>query len=494
MSRLISLAKETVIYGLSSIVGRFLNYLLVPIYVSVMSVESGGYGVVTHIYAFVALLLVLLTYGMETGFFRFMNKEEDNSKVYSSILISVGTTSLLFILGCLTFIGPISKVLGYVDQPSFIAMMAIVVGLDAFQCIPFAYLRYKKRPIKFASIKLLIIALNIFLNFFFLVWTPKLSVLYPSLFTWYDPLYQAGYVFLANLITSSVQLFFFIPELREVRNGFDAPLMKRILRYSFPILVLGVAGILNQTVDKIIFPFLFPDAKEASVQLGIYGAASKIAMIMAMFTQAFRYAYEPFVFGEQKKKDSRKMYASAMKFFIIFALLAFLIVMFYLDLLKYILTPGYWPGLKVVPIVMGAELLMGVYFNLSFWYKLIDETKWGAYFSILGCIAIISLNILFVPKFGYIASAWAGFVGYLLVTILSYVVGQKRYPIQYDLLGIAKYILLAAILFLAAQLVKIESLVPRLAFRTLLLLLFVIYLIKKDLPLKKIPIINRFIN
>ncbi len=494
MSRLASLAKETVIYGLSSIVGRFLNYLLVPMYVSVMSVESGGYGVVTNIYAFVALFLVLLTYGMETGFFRFMNKEKDNEKVYSSILISVATTSFFFILLCLSFLSPISSFLGYEKHPEYIGMMALVVALDAFQCIPFAYLRYKRRPIKFAGIKLFIIALNILLNFFFLIWCPTLSVLHPSLFSWYDPQNQAGYVFFANLITSSVQLLFFIPELKEIRYGFDFHLFKRILRYSFPILILGVAGILNQTVDKIIFPFLFKHTGEAHVQLGIYGAASKIAMIMAMFTQAFRYAYEPFVFGEEKKKDSRKMYASAMKYFIIFALLAYLLVMFYLDLLKYIITPGYWEGLKVVPIVMGAEFLMGIYFNLSFWYKLIDETRWGAYFSILGCVTIICLNILFVPRFGYMASAWAGFIGYALVTVLSYVVGQKKYPIPYDLKGISRYILLTGVLLLAAYCVVIENIVLRLIYRTILLAFYMGYLIKKDLPLKSIPIINRFIK
>ena len=494
MSRLASLAKETVIYGLSSIVGRFLNYLLVPMYVSVMSVESGGYGVVTNVYAFVALFLVLLTYGMETGFFRFINKEKENQKVYSSILIAVGTTSFFFILLCLSFLSPISSLLGYQNHPEYIGMMAIVVALDAFQCIPFAYLRYKRRPIKFAGIKLFIIALNILLNFFFLIWCPKLAVLYPSLFSWYDPSNQVFYVFLANLITSSIQLLFFIPELKEIRHGFDLHLFKRILRYSFPILVLGVAGILNQTVDKIIFPFLFKDTEVAHVQLGIYGAASKIAMIMAMFTQAFRYAYEPFVFGEDKKKDSRKMYASAMKYFIIFALLAYLLVMFYLDLLKYIITPGYWEGLKVVPIVMGAELLMGIYFNLSFWYKLIDETKWGAYFSIIGCVAIICLNLIFVPRFGYMASAWAGFIGYALVTALSYIVGQKKYPIPYDLKGIAGYLFLTGVLFLAGNCVAIESIVLRLVYRTILLAFYIGYLIKKDLPLKSIPIINRFIK
>lgn len=481
---------------MSSIIGRFLNYLLVPLYTAKLSAESGGYGIVTNIYAITALLLVLLTYGMETGFFRFANKsEEDAQTVYSTTLLSVGSTSILFIVLCLFFLNPIASFLEYGSHPEFVAMMAIVVGMDAFQCIPFAYLRYKKRPIKFAALKLLFIFTNILMNIFFFVWAPALYKSNPELVSWfYDPSYGAGYAFLANLICTSFIMLLFIPDLISVKYKFDADLLKRMLKYSFPILILGIAGILNQTADKILYPFWVDNKAEADVQLGIYGAASKIAMIMAMFTQAFRFAYEPFVFGKSRDKDSKEMYATAMKFFIIFTLLAFLAVMFYMDILKHIIRSDYWPGLRVVPIVMAAEMFMGIYFNLSFWYKLIDETRWGAYFSIIGCSVVIILNVVFVPIYGYMACAWAGFAGYATAMILSYVVGQKKYPINYDLRRIGSYALLAIILYIPAMYIPIENMFLRLAFRTLLLCLFVTYIIKKDFPLNQIPIINRLIR
>lgn len=496
MANLKVLAKDTAIYGMSSILGKFLNYLLVPLYTASFTAESGGYGVVTNIYAMVALLQVLLIYGMETGFFRFANKKEENSQaVYSTILISVGSTSLLFVLLCLSFISPLSSVLGYANHSEFIAIMAVVVALDAFQSIPFAYLRFKGRALKFASIKLFSIVFGILLNLFFLLGCPWLHAHYPDTISWfYNPDYGVGYVFVANFLTTSIQMFFFIPELRGFAYKYDPALMKRIFRYSFPLLVLGVVGILNQTVDKILFPFLFTDANEARVQLGIYGATSKIAMVMAMFTQAFRYAYEPFVFGHSKEKDNRQMYAQAMKFFIIFALLAFLGVMFYLDILRYIIAPDYWEGLSIVPIVMIAELFMGIYFNLSFWYKLIDETRWGAYFSVVGCVIVVLLNIVLVPFYGYAACAWAGVAGYGVITLLSYFIGQKKYPIAYDLKGIGIYMLLTALLFGASLWIVPENLWVRLLFRTLLLAVFVVYLVKKDLPLKQIPLVNRYIK
>jgi O-antigen/teichoic acid export membrane protein len=313
----------------------------------------------------------------------------------------------------------------------------------------------------------------------------------------YDPAYGVGYVFVANLICTSLQMFCFIPELRGFRYTFDAMLMKRILKYSFPILILGVVGILNQTVDKILFPFLFEvaDSNQAHAQLGIYGAATKIAMILAMFTQAFRYAYEPFVFGKNREKDNRPMYASAMKFFIIFALLTFLAVTFYLDILRYIIKPDYWPGLRVVPIVMAAEICMGIYFNLSIWYKLTDQTRWGAYFSIVGCVCIVLLNVILVPKHGYMACAWAGFAGYAVITALSYFVGQKRYPVNYDLKGIGMYFVLAALLYVIAdRVVVLENILIRLLFRTVLLSVFIAFILKKDLPLSQIPFVNRFVK
>lgn len=473
------MAKDTAIYGVSSIVGRFLNYLLVPVYAAAMSAASGGYGVVTEVYAWTALLMVILTYGMETTFFRFVNKEtEKPERVYSTVLFMVGGTSLLFAALCMAFLHPLAGMMGYPDHPWYVGMMALVVAMDAFQCMPFAYLRYRKRPIHFAALKLFFIILNILLN-----------VIYYVLMDGDD----VFYAFFFNLICTSVVMLLLVPQLK-FGGGFDKLLARRMLVYSYPILILGVAGILNQVADKIIFRHIYPDKAEAKTQLAIYGACSKIAMIMAMLTQAFRYAYEPFVFGKSKDKDSKEIYAKAMKYFIIFTLLAFLTVVFYLDILKYILAPDYWEGLRVVPIVMAAEIFMGVYFNLSFWYKLTDETQWGAYFSFAGCAILVLINVLFVPIYSYMACAWAGFAGYAAAMLLSYFVGQKKYPICYDLKGIGRYVALALVLYVVSACLPFKHIVLLLGVRTLLLLLFVAYVVRTDFPLREIPIINRYIK
>ena len=480
MGGLKSLAKDTAIYGVSSIVGRFLNYLLVPIYTISMPASTGGYGIITNMYAITALLLVLLTCGMETGFFRFANKGgEDPVKVYSTTLLTVAASSLSFLAVGLLFLEPIAGVMGYEEHPWYLGMMLIVIAMDAIQAIPFAYLRYKNRPIKFAALKMLFIFASIILNIVYFVFMKGTNV---------------GAAFLINLICTSLVMLCLISELRGFRYALDRDLMKRMFRYSFPILILGIAGILNQVVDKIIFPFVYPDPVEADVQLGIYGATSKIAMIMAMFTQAFRFAYEPFVFGKSKEKDNRQMYAQAMKFFIIFTLLAFLTVMFYLDILRYVIGRDYWEGLKVVPIVMAAEMFMGVYFNLSFWYKLTDETKWGAYFSLTACTIVILMNVFLIPVYGYMACAWAGFTGYAVAMLLSYFVGQKKYPIAYDLKSIGGYVLLALVIYAAGEWMPVDNMLLRLLLRTLLLFVFIGYIIKHDLPLKQIPVINRFVK
>lgn len=489
MANLKSLAKDTAIYGLSSIVGRFLNYLLVPLYTHVIASSSGGYGVVTNLYAYTALLLVLLTYGMETTFFRFANKEGENpDKVYSTILTSVLTTSVLFVGLVVLFIGPVSSALGYAEHPSYVWAMAATVAIDAFQCIPFSYLRFKKRPLKFAALKLLFIGMNIFLNLAYFVILPKAGLNPAGI---YDNGIDVGYVFYINLFCTSVITVFFWRELRGFRFGFDGRLLKRMLSYSWPILVLGIAGILNQSGSQIIFPFIYGEG--SSVPLGIYGASIKIAMIMAMITQAFRYAYEPFVFGSVADKNSKELYAKAMKYFIIFTLLAFLCVIGYLDILKFIIGRSYWEGLKVVPIVMAAEIMMGIYFNLSFWYKLTDQTLWGALFSGIGCLVLFAVNILFIPKLGYMACAWAGFAGYGVAMLLSYFVGQKKYPIKYPLKDIAVYVVSALAIFALMTFSNARLALPAaLSVNTVLLLAFSILIIKRDLPLSSIPVIGRF--
>ena len=494
MANLKSLTKDTAIYGLSSIIGRFLNYLLVPLYTDAITKASGGYGVITNIYAYTALLLVILTYGMETTFFRFANKsEEDPKKVYATILLSVGTTSLLFVIFVFIFLSPISSAMGYADHPSYVWVMAMVVAIDAFQCIPFAYLRYQKRPIKFAALKLLFVVLNITLNLIFFLLLPALYKTYPDVIGHiYDPSVGAGYAFYINLACTAPITFFFYKELTGFKYTFDKQLMRRMMRYSWPILVLGIAGILNQTADKIMFPYIYK-GNDAHAQLGIYGAASKIAMIMAMITQAFRYAYEPFVFGKAEDKNNRETYAKAMKYFLIFTLLAFLVVVGYMDILRYIIHRDYWEGLQVVPIVMAAEIMMGVYFNLSFWYKLIDKTIWGAYFSGIGCIVLVAINIIFVPRYGYMACAWAGFAGYATAMILSYIIGQKKYPIAYPLGSMAIYVVITALFYAVMTYANNHfSTGWALLCNTIVLILFVAHIIRWDFPLQSLPLIGKY--
>lgn len=495
MANLKTLFKDTALYGMSSIVGRFLNYLLVPLYTAKIAASSGGYGVITNVYAYTALLLVILTFGMETTFFRFVNKEGANPmRTYSTVLIMVGSVALLFVALVLAFINPVSSFMGYSAHEEYVAVMAACVAIDAFQCIPFAYLRYKHRPWKFVALKMLFIVLNITLNIVYFVVLPAMYS-NPSTHGFaasvYDPNIGVGYVFRLNLFCTAIITFFFWKELTGFRWVFDKILFRKMLSYSWPILLLGITGILNQTADKILFPIVSPGA-EGHVQLGIYGAAAKIAMIMAMITQAFRYAYEPFVFGSAKEKGSRDTYAKAMKYFIIFTLLAYLVVVGYIDVLKYIIGRDYWEGLKVVPVVMAAEIMMGVYFNLSFWYKLIDKTIYGAWFSGVGCVVLVLINVLLIPKYGYMACAWAGVAGYGTAMLLSYFVGQKKYPINYPLKSITVYICIAA-LFTAIMLYTPQSLPKalRLGINTLLIILFVAHIIHYDFPISSLPVIGR---
>lgn len=492
MANLKSLAKDTAIYGISSIAGKFINYLLVPIQTAAWAASGGQYGVVTNVYAYTALLLVILTYGMETTFFRYVNKSEENpTTVYSTTLLSVGATSLLFIAAIQLFLGPISTWMGYADHRDWVAVMFICVAVDAFKSIPFAYLRYKKRPIKFAAIQLANVFLNILFNILYLFVLPALRLnpfgLYDEHFT-----LDVGMVFYINLACTGLVTLMFWKELTGFRYRFDFQLWKRMLRYAWPLLILGIAGILNQTFDKIAFPFLY-HGNDAKAELSIYGATVKIAMIMAMITQAFRYAYEPFVFGKAKDKDNRETYAKAMKFFVIFTLLAFLLVVGYMDILRHVIpNRDYWAGLRVVPIVMAAEIMMGIYFNLSFWYKLIDRTIWGAYFSGIGCVVLIAVNVIFVPRYSYMACAWGGFAGYGTAMLLSYFVGQKYYPVNYPVKEIMRYVLLALVLFAGMSAANdFLGVLPALIVNTLLMAVFVAYLVKRDFPLSSLPVIGK---
>ncbi len=492
MAEMKNLAKQTAIYGISSILGKFLNWCLVPLYTYILT-SSAEYGVVTNLYAWTALLLVLLTYGMETGFFRYVNKsEEDPKSVYSSVLWCVGCTSLIFILMGVACSQRIADILGYSAHSEYISMMCIIVGMDAFGCIPFAYLRYQNKAARFAIIKLIMILINIFFNIFFLLICPWLMKTAPSLVDWfYQPDYGVGYVFVSNLISTISVTLMLIPQIMKSSFSINISLLKRILRYSLPLLILGIAGIMNQTIDKIIFPYLIEDRLVAETQLGIYGACFKVAMVMMVFTQAFRYAYEPFVFAQNKGGDKKNEYADAMKFFIIFSLLIVLGMVFYIDILKYLIHNSYWEGLKVVPIILFSYLFQGIFFNLSLWYKLIDKTFYGAILSLIGLVITLIVNIIFVPKYGYMASAMASFCCYFIIMLISYALGQKYYPIHYDLKSIFLYISVALLLMGISYISPLKEGVLMYIQNTLLLLSFLFLIVKRDLPIKAIPVIGK---
>ena len=492
MANLKVLAKDTAIYGLSSIVARFVNYLLVPIQTSKFASSGGEYGVITNVYAYVAILIIMLTFGMETTFFRFMNKEGMNrEKVYSTVLRMVGTVGLVTSLIVLLFCKQIAELLGYGNHPEYVIVMYFTVALDAFTAMAFAYLRCVHRPIKFASLKIANIALNIVLNLIYFFGLPMLHLnpfgIYGDNFH-----YDVVWVFYINLFCSLFNVVFLHKELKGINYGFDKKLCCQMWSYAWPILVMGIAGQLNQSLSQIMFPKVYPGANGLS-ELAIYGACIKIAMIMMMITQAFRFAYEPFVFSKVKDKDSKEVYAETMKYYVIFTLLAFLVVMAYLGLLKFLIGESYWSGLRVVPIVMAAEIIFGIFFNLSFWYKLTDRTMWGAYFSGIGAVVLFIINLLFIPRFSYMACAWAGLVAYSVSMLLSYFIGQKYYPVDYPLRDIFSYFVVAAILYAGIYFVSANlPLWATLILNTLIVFLFVAYIIKRDLPLSSLPYIGKY--
>ena len=495
MSEIKNLAKETAIYGVSSILGKSINFLLVPLYTRVL-MNTGEYGVVTHLYSFVALLLVVLTYGMETGFFRFANKYRNNyEKVYSTALISLAFSSAFFIAIYLIFSAPITNVLGYSQNPEFVTLLMIAVAIDAFSAIPFAYLRFKNRPIRFVTIKFVYIIGNIILNLFFFLVCPWLMRVAPHTVEWfYNPTYSVGYIFVSNAIATVVMMLFLIPEVSRMKFYFSKSLLQKMLRYSFPLLILGVAGIMNQSIDRLIFPYLFDDQEFAKSELGIYGACIKIAAIMFMFTQAFRYAYEPFVFSRHKSKTSRAAYADVMKYYIIFSLLIFLGMTSFPEVLKILIHEDYWAGLKIIPIVLWAYVFQGVFFNLSIWYKLSDKTMYGALFSIIGLAITLAIQIIFVPKYSYMASAWAAFACFFVMMLISYFVGRKYMPIAYDFKSIGLYVAAALVLFGASFLVDTPYQILNIVYRTFLLSLFVVLIIRRDFPLGEIPVVRSWVK
>lgn len=477
------LAKDTIVYGLSSIVGRFLNWLLVPMYVRVLA-TPGEYGIVTNLYGWTALLLAVLTFGMETTYFRFSTRRDESEpmRVYANSLLSVGILSSLFALMGFVFLHPISDFLGYGSHPEYVGMLIFIVAIDAISSIPFARLRFEEKALKFAGIKLANIGLNILLNIFFLIVCPIIYRHAPHAIEWfYVPDYGVGYILVSNVITSIANVLMLNKEFRGFRYRIDMPRMRRMLPYAIPILGISIAGILNQSVDKILFPFLFTDKAEATMQLGIYGACFKIAVIMVMFIQAYRYAIEPFIFKRNKEADDKSTNAVTTLYFTIFSLLIYLGVSFYLDdVFKYLVSPAYYEGLHVVPIVMAGEFLFGLYFNLSFWFKLNDQTYWGTLFTVIGCVITIAIIVLFVPIYGYVACAWATVACNGVMLVLSYTISRKRYPVAYPLRKMGGYIVLTAVIFALGMFLPIEQTLWRIAWRTLLLCVYIGVAVKTE--------------
>ncbi len=451
MNPLKKLLGQTAIYGLSSIIGRLLNYLLVPLYT--YTLPASEYGTVTELYAYVAVVFAFLTYGMETTFFRFSETEEKKEKVYSTSLISLLISSLFFIVLFSVFKTKIASGLGYEMHLNYLIWFAFILFFDALSSIPFAGLRREEKAIRFAVLKLLNIGINIGLNLFFILYCTRVmkendgGMMYRFVNSFFNQDYLVGYIFLSNLIASGVTLLFLLPTYKFLKAGFDIALWKKMMRYTWPILVVSIAGIIPVSLDKILFPHLFSNGEEAMTYLGIYGANAKIAVIMVLFIQTFRYAADPFFFGEANNKDAQKTYALVMKWFVIAGSFIFLGTLLFLDLIQYFIGSSYRSGLGIVPILLMANLLLGIYYNLSFWYKLTDKTIYGAWFSLSGAAIAIVSNIVLIPLWGMYGAAWSVLFAYLVPTLLSYFFGRKYFPIPYEVLKIVFYPLAATALY-----------------------------------------------
>ena len=489
------LVGQTAIYGLSSIIGRLLYYFLTPFITRAFLPDE--YGVVTELYAYVGFLLVFLTYGMETGFFRFAEKSKNPQLVFSTALTPLIVTSLLFILAFILLAQPIANILQYPDNKEYIIMFAIIIGFDAFLALPFAKLRQENRPIKFASYKLIGIFLNIIIQLFFVVvckdneneFLARFHI--PSYSHLYNPEIGIGYIFIANLIASTVTLALFIPDLVKIKYTFSKPLLKKMLVFSLPLLFVGIAGMANETLDRVLLKYLIsiPEgiedhAEYAMSQLGIYGAVFKISILMTLFTQAFRYAAEPFFFAQEKEIGAKKVYADIMKYFIILGLLIFLGVTLYIDIIKYFIGEKYWEGLYIIPILLAANLFFGILFNLSFWYKLTDKTKYGAYIAGIGAIITLLFNVILVPVIGYLGSAWGHFASFFTMMIISYFLGRKYYRIQYPLKDIFIYVLIVLVIYFGSLYSGFEGFIKYLVNTGLIFGFILIVVFKEKLHLK----------
>lgn len=450
MSNIKKLANQTVIYGGTTIVGRLLNYLLVPFHTYIF-LDPKNYGVVGEMYAWVALLLVILTYGMETAYFRFSNSEQNRKKVFSTTLWMLLSTSTLFVVLGLCFSQPIADLLKYPSHPEYIRWFVIIVAMDAVSCIPFAHLRGENKAFHFAGIKIANILINVFFNIFFL-WFCPLMIRHGIGTGFFSAIYHeeigVGYIFIANLIASVCQFVLLLACCKNIEFKVDTQLLKRMLKYAFPLLILGLAGIVNETMDRILIKNLSStDAEEAMRNVGIYSACFKISVIMNLFIQAFRYAAEPFFFNQYKEKDAKEGYSTVMTYFVIVCTFIFLVTTLYLDYLKYFVSERYHVGLPIVPLLLLAFMMLGMMYNLSIWYKLTGQTQFGAYITLGGAAITLIVNFLLIPRIGIMGAAIAHFTTYFCMMTASYFLGQKYYPVPYQLKKIGFYTGLSLLLF-----------------------------------------------
>lgn len=471
MNPLKKLLGQTAIYGLSSIVGRTLNFLLVPLYTIAFLPEE--YGVVTDLYALVAFFIVILTYGMETAFFRFLENEKDKAKVYSTSLISVLSTSSIFLLIVLLSQQFLAEQMRYPNNPEYIRWFAWILVLDAIVAIPFANLRAQGKAVKFATIKFINIGVNIGLNLFFILLLPYIITndltFAETAKKFYNPQMGVGYIFISNLVASIAVLVLLIPDILKIKWVFDKALWRKLIAYGLPLLIAGLAGIANETLDRQLLKYMLP-ANEALRDLGLYGANYKIAVFMTLFIQAFRFGAEPFFFANAKEKNAKELYASVMKYFVIFICFIFLGLIAYLDIVKGFIDESYHEGLKIVPIILLANLCLGIYQNLAIWFKVTDKTRFGAYLAGGGAVITIVMNMLLIPKIGYMGSAWATLGAYAFMMLAAYYTGQKHYPIKYPINKICLY------LFMALSLASISFWITRgnILVNTILIIIFVL--------------------
>lgn len=477
MGNLKQLAGQTAIYGVSTIVSRFLNYLLVPLYT--YKLATGAYGVVTEMYAYVAFLNVVLTYGMETAYFRFLSQEKDKSKVFSTGIISLIFTSLVFSVLTIVFAQDIANLIQHPEHPEYVFWFGLIISFDAIVCLPFAKLRAQNKPRRFAVVKLVNILINLSLNVFFIILCPilyQIPVLKPLISMVYDGSIGVKYIFISNIISSGLTLLILMPEMKDIKSGFDRVLLKRMLLYALPLLVFGLAGIFNDAFSRILIKYL--SAGDAMSQVGIFGACYKVSILMAIFIQAYKYASEPFFFAKEKDKDAKQTYAEMMNWFIIVTSLIFLGTTLYLhDFIIYFIGPAYRVGAPVIPVLLMANLFLGLYYNLSIWYKLTNQTMYGAYLSLSGAVITLVLNFWWIPKYGFIGAAWTTFICYFAMMVASYMIGQRHYPVNYDIKKIVGYLSLSVLLYLISLLPVSASALLRFLYHTALLFVFLVVVV-----------------